>query len=253
MSKADEAALPRLDLARMCLFLDYDGTLVDIAPTPEAALADEEILDLLRALDRRLDGALAVVSGRPVAAIDELLAPLRLNVAGLHGLELRLRDGSHIEVVPPPTGALDRVRAAFADFIAAHPGTRIEDKRLSVALHYRQAPAAGDAAVRLGVKLAEASGGTLRALRGKMVVELLPTGADKGRAIAALLDLPPFAGRMPVFIGDDVTDEAGFAVVNEHHGLSIRIGDATGATAALYRLPDTAALRRWFAGSLNGA
>ena len=250
MSKPDRVELPRLDLARMCLFLDYDGTLVDIAPTPEEARADAGVLALLQHLDRRLDGALAIVSGRAVAAIDGFLHPLRLNVAGLHGLELRLRDGRHVDAAVP-VEVLDRVRAAFTGFVAEHPGTRIEDKRLSVALHYRQAPAAGDAAVRLGVQLAEASGGALRALRGKMVVELLPAGMDKGRAIAALLALPPFAARVPVFIGDDVTDEAGFAVVNERGGLSVRVG-AAAATAARHALVDTGALRRWLDAALKG-
>lgn len=250
MGKAERTAPPALDLARVCLFLDYDGTLVDIAPTPEAARPDAEILELLKALDRRLDGALAVVSGRAVEAIDGFLDPLRLNVAGLHGHDRRLRGQAEVESAAP-VEALTRVREAFGGFVAARPGTRIEDKRLSVALHFRQAPEAGDAALGLATRLAEESGGALRLLRGKMVVELLPTGMDKGRAIGDFLALPDFAGRVPVFVGDDVTDEAGFAVVNEAGGLSVRIGAASEETAARHVLEDGRALRRWLRQGLD--
>ena len=234
--------LPSLDPSAQAVFLDYDGTLVEIAPTPEEARADPELLLLLQLLQERLDGALAIVTGRPVGDIDALLHPLRLTVAALHGLAVRRRDGSTM-VAPVATALLDPVRDAFSAFAADHSGTRVEDKGLSVALHFRGAAGAADAADRLAQALAEASEGALRLQRGKMVVELLPAGTDKGTGIAGLMDTVPFAGRRPVFVGDDVTDEAGFAAVNRLGGMSVKVGD--GSTAAARRLPDVAAVRAW--------
>ena len=243
---------PLLDLDRCALFLDYDGTLVPIAPTPAEALADDEVRALLAALAERLAGALGVVSGRPVADVDGFLAPLRLAVAGLHGLELRRRDGSLVELAAAGE-ALAAVRGAFAAFAARSPGTLVEDKRLGLALHYRQAPASERDAVELATRLADASGGALRLQRGKMVVELLPAGRDKGRAIEDLLALPEFAGRVPVFVGDDVTDEAGFRAVNRLGGTSVRVGPVDGASEAAHRLADIAELRGWLRRSLDAA
>jgi trehalose 6-phosphate phosphatase len=243
---------PVLDLGRCALFLDYDGTLVPIAPTPAEARADDEVRALLAALAERLAGALGVVSGRPVADIDGFLAPLRLAVAGLHGLELRRRDGSLVELAAAGE-ALAPVRAAFAAFAARSPGTLVEDKRLSLALHYRQAPAFEPEAVELATRLADASGGALRLQRGKMVVELLPAGRDKGRAIEDLLALSDFARRVPVFVGDDVTDEAGFRTVNRLGGASVRVGPVGAGSEAAYRVDDVAGLRGWLRRSLEAA
>jgi trehalose 6-phosphate phosphatase len=245
MSKTVPAGPPPvLDPDRCALFLDYDGTLVELAPTPAEAVADAQLRGLLAALQVRLTGALAIVTGRPVADIDGFLAPMRLTVAGLHGLVRRRHDG-HVTEAALPAGLLTPVRATLARFVATHPGTMLEDKRLSLAVHYRQAPEAEAAAGRLARALAEDSDGRLRLQRGKMVVELLPAGFDKGGAIAALLDEPDFRGRTPVFIGDDVTDEAGFAGVNASGGTSIRVG--AGPTVAAHQLGDVAALRRWLA------
>lgn len=239
---ATDGAPPALDLDRCALFLDYDGTLVDLAPTPGEASADGELRQLLAALHLRLAGALAVVTGRPVADIDGFLVPLRLTVAGLHGLVRRRHDGLLVEA-PISPGLLTPVREALSGFVLDRPGTMVEDKRLSVALHYRQAPDAESAALRLAQELAARSGGRLRLQRGKMVAELLPAGHDKGGAIAGLLDQPEFRDRTPVFIGDDVTDEAGFRLVNAVGGVSIRVG--SGPTEAGHQLADVAALRRW--------
>lgn len=245
------AAPPPLDLDRTALFLDYDGTLVEIAPTPDAALADPELIELLTALERRAGGALALISGRPVASLDGFLAPLRLVTAGLHGLDLRTADGRRL-MSEVPHAELDRVRDAFAAFVRGRPGTMVEDKERSVVLHFRQAPAAEADAVALGERLARESGSTLRLLHGKMVVELLPAGVDKGRAIAALVDLPPFRGRVPVYVGDDVTDEAGFRVVNDRGGTSVKVG-LEGATEARFRLAGNRELREWLRAALRAA
>jgi trehalose 6-phosphate phosphatase len=235
---------PPLDPTHDGLFLDYDGTLVALAPTPEDALADEGVRELLGSIERRLGGALAIVTGRPVGDIDRFLAPLRLTVAGLHGLDVRpswLPPGNP----PPPSPMLAPVRGAFAEFGRRFPGTLVEDKGLSVALHYRQLPSAAEDALALASRLVTASGGTLRLQPGKMVVELLPAGSDKGTAIEALAATAPFAGRRPVFVGDDVTDEAGFRAVNALGGLSVHLG--AGPSEASHRLPDVAALRDWLA------
>jgi trehalose 6-phosphate phosphatase len=249
MGKSIPDDLPTLDLARSALFLDYDGTLVGIAPTPAEARADDALLELLARLQERLGGALAIVSGRGVDDLDRMLAPLRLTVAGLHGLEVRPRDAG-----PPAEMAGDAMltpaRAALAGFAARFPGTLVEDKRLSLALHYRLAPEAAHAAELLAERLAAESAGALRLQRGKMVVELLPAGRDKGRAIGDLLLLADFSGRLPVFVGDDVTDEAGFRLVNDLGGVTVRVGTAEAATNARHRLADIAALRRWLRAAL---
>jgi trehalose 6-phosphate phosphatase len=252
MGKSLPADPPRLDPDRSALFLDYDGTLVGIAPTPAEAHADAGLVSLLGALERRLGGALAIVSGRPVADIDGFLAPLRLNVAGLHGLQLRRRDGSLVERAAA-AAPLEAAKIAFNAFAGQAPGTLVEDKRLSVALHFRGAPTMGDAATALASRLAAASGGELRLQQGKMVVELLPAGRDKGRAIEDLLALPEFAHRHPVFVGDDITDEAGFRVVNERGGTSVRVGTAEQDSAAAWRLAGIDALRRWLDDALADA
>jgi trehalose 6-phosphate phosphatase len=242
---------PPLALAGTALFLDYDGTLVDIAPTPDAALADEELRHLLAALDERLTGALALVSGRPVGEIDGFLTPLRLTVAGLHGLELRRRDGGAVPSAAP-TAALERARAAMRALHARIPGTLFEDKRSTVALHYRKTPEVEQEVLAAGARLVEESAGALQLLPGKMVVELLPVGRDKGRAIDDLMEQAEFAGRRPVFVGDDVTDEAGFRAVNRRGGISLRVGTTDRATEALHQLANVAALRGWLRDALEG-
>ena len=237
---------PPLDHARHGLFLDYDGTLVAIAATPEAAVPDADTRRLLGDLEQRLGGALAIVTGRPVGDIDRFLAPLRPTVAGLHGLDLRCR-GRPTDEPQPASPALAPVRQAFRAFGDRFAGTLVEDKRLSIALHYRQRPEAAEAALELARRLVTESAGALRLQSGKMVVELLPAGSDKGAAIAALAALPPFAGRVPVFLGDDVTDEAGFRTVNALGGLSVRVG--AGVSAAACHLADVPAVHAWLAQS----
>lgn len=220
------------------LFLDFDGTLVDLAPQPHAVHVPEPLIVLLRDLHRQMHGALAVVSGRPIAQLDTFLAPLRIPVAGVHGAERRDAQG-RLHLLDTP--ALDRVERAARQLAQAHPGLLVESKRGSLALHYRQAPELEQLCLATMEKaVAESPGVSL--LRGKMVAEAKPGGASKGRAIEDFLREPPFAGRTPVFIGDDVTDEIGFSTVQGLGGLGIKVGE--GATAATRRLADPAALRR---------
>ncbi len=233
---------------RWAVFLDLDGTLIAIAATPEMARPAPGLLPMLERLGVATEGALALVSGRPLAGIDALLAPLRLPAAGLHGAERRRADGS---IVPDwaPHEALDRVRPLLLEAVAAEPGLRLEDKGGSLALHYRLVPEQGAALRRLAQSIASAEPG-LRVIDGRKVMEFQPRGRDKGRAIAAFLAEPPFAGRMPIFAGDDATDEDGFAEVERRGGMSIRIAnaEARSAPAARYRLPSVAALHRWLKG-----
>lgn len=240
---AKPARAPALPPARddWALFLDVDGTLVEIAETPEGVTPDSRLPGILTAVSQRLGGAVALVSGRRIETLDRFFAPLRLPAAGLHGLERRDAAGELRRA--PPTPAIREAAAKAGAFAAAHPGILLEDKGATVALHFRQAPEAGPAATAFAEALAAALPGTLLQ-KGKMVVEIRPAGEDKGSVIAAFMDEAPFRDRMPVFAGDDVTDEAGFAMVNRLKGHSIRIGDGA-ATAARYRLPTVGALLSW--------
>lgn len=219
------------------LFLDFDGTMVDIAPQPQAVHVPQPLIAVLQDLHHYLQGAVAVISGRPIAQIDDFLRPLELAVAGVHGAERRGADGQlHLLHTHP----LDHVEEAACTLAAEHPGLLVEAKRGSLALHYRQRPELEELCLQAMQKaVAESPGITL--LRGKMVVEAKPGGASKGRAIEDFLGEAPFAGRTPVFIGDDVTDEVGFSTVQRLGGLGIKIGD--GHTTAWRRVADPGTLR----------
>ena len=228
------------------LFLDVDGTLVAIAETPDAVVLEPDSLGLLAGLNEALGGALALVSGRSIDDLDRLFAPLKLPVAGLHGLQRRDAVGVMHEAHEDLRGEPDyaELRDRLAAFAAAHPGVLLEDKRAAIALHYRRAPAAAEPARDLIEALLEGRRDRLAMVPGKMVFEIKPVAADKGVAIGAFMAETPFAARRPVFIGDDVTDEDGFRIVNDIGGLSIRVGEAADS-AALAALPDVAAVTQW--------
>ena len=234
---------PPLRAADIALFLDVDGTLLEIEREPGAVHVPDRLCRVLENLQSATAGALALVSGRSLRQLDRLFSPLILSAAGLHGLERRnLRVGT--EKAAPDPAILKRARERLAAFAASTEGVLLEDKGLTLALHYRNAPAAADAALAVAEAAVAASGGALVLLGGKMVLELKPPGVDKGAAIAAFMDEPPFAGRRPVFAGDDVTDEAGFATINAMGGISIRIGDGS-PTAATYGHENVAAVQTW--------
>jgi trehalose 6-phosphate phosphatase len=220
------------------LFLDFDGTIVDIAPQPHAVHVPQPVVEALEALRAYLGGAVAVISGRPIEQIDAFLSPLRLPVAGVHGAERRAADGT-LDLLN--THPLDHVEAAARALAARHPQLLVECKRGSVALHYRQAPQLEQECLAV-MQSAVAGSPGISLLQGKMVVEAKPGGASKGRAIEAFLAEPPFAGRLPVFIGDDITDEVGFSTVQRLGGLGIKVG--TGPSVAWQRLADPGALRQ---------
>jgi trehalose 6-phosphate phosphatase len=230
--------LPLLTPAH-ALFLDFDGTLTELAPRPEAVRIASGLVPTLSSLYTHLGGALAIVTGRPEVDIDGFLAPLHLPLASEHGAQYRLTGTSHPAVLTPD---LDPVRQTAETLAATHPGVLVEHKRASVALHYRLAPhlegLCHDALLQAmqyveGVEL----------LRGKCVFEVKPRGAHKGQAILDFMTQPPFEGRMPVFVGDDVTDEAGFAAVQSLGGWGIKVGE--GPTIAQHRCMTPAALRGW--------
>lgn len=236
---------PALDPAAHALFLDFDGTLVEIAARPDLIAVAPDLPSRLAALATKLAGRLAVVSGRSIAAIDALTGGAAPFVAGLHGLEWRGPDGRH---APAPTPeALAAVRDAFGAFAAARPGVLLEDKGASLALHYRAVPELAAQAVDAACRAVEGVP-DLVVQRGKAVVEVRPAGADKGTAVAALYREMDAGDRVPVFLGDDLTDEPGFAMAESLGGLGIRIGPQA-PTAASSSLPDVEAAKAWlFAG-----
>ena len=221
-------------------FLDIDGTLLEIADRPEEVHVHARNLKLLEDLRRATGGALALVSGRSIAVLDELFKPLRLPSAGQHGAERRDAQGAlHRHPAPP----LKSVFSKITKFASSHDGLVVENKGRSVALHYRLAPQLAGAAQAAVRRAAAEAGPGIEVQDGKMVFEVKPAGCDKGKAIAAFMREAPFAGRLPVFLGDDVTDELGFRVVNRLGGHSIKIG--LGASAARWRLADPAEARAW--------
>lgn len=222
------------------LFLDFDGTLVDIVERPDAVAVDAPLAMLMEELAERLQGRLAIISGRPRAEIDALFGHCAFAVGGSHGLELRWPDGRATS--PEPPSNLPRLTGRLREAASRYPGTLVEDKPFGVALHYRGAPQHEGACRHLAQALAEESGLALQP--GKMVFELRMRGADKGAALAALLDAPPMRGTRPIFMGDDLTDEPAFRAAAERGGAGILVGEAR-PSAARYRLANVAAVRSW--------
>ena len=202
------------------LFLDFDGTLVDIAEQPHEVEIPSSLVRTLMALNDYLGGAMAVVSGRPIRQIDEFLRPLRIAVAGVHGTERRSASGAMTLLSTHP---MDAVEQAARKLAAQHASLLVEAKRGSIALHYRQAPELEAVCLETMLAAVHASPG-VSLIRGKMVVEAKPGGASKGGAIEAFMREPPFAGRTPLFVGDDVTDEVGFSSVQRMGGLGVKVG-----------------------------
>lgn len=240
------AALPQAR-PEWAYFLDVDGTLIEFADSPGGVHVDDALLGLVARLHHACGGALALVSGRTLADLEQRLGSVRIPLAGQHGLERRDAAGRrHAHATPP--AAKRELRRRLDAVVARHPGLLPEDKGLTLALHYRRAP-------RLAAWLHRLLAGwvaghaDLQLQKGKRVLEIKPAGFDKGSAIAEFMAEAPFQGRLPVFIGDDVTDEHGFARVNRLGGHSVKVG--TGRTAARYRLRDVAAVRGWLAGALR--
>ena len=235
---------PAALLEGAALFLDFDGTLVELAETPDAIRVPRSLAPLLERLRARLDGRLAVVSGRALADLERHLPCAGVAVAGSHGLELRLADGTRLPLSAP--AGIDAARAEAERFATGRDGLIVEAKPLGVALHFRLAPALEREVLAFAAELADRHG--LQLQHGKMVAELRPPGADKGDALQALMREPRFVGARPLFVGDDLTDEHAFAAAAALGGAGILVGPAR-APAARYRLPSVAAVADWLAGA----
>lgn len=225
------------------LFLDVDGTLLEIAETPQGVHVPASLKQLLDEVRWRLDGALALVSGRSLANLDQLFSPLRFIASGVHGCERRTADG-HVLRPEVDAGTIARVRTHLADFVRGHEGLLLEDKHYAVAMHFRRAPEMKEEVYRVMNEALVQLGPTFAFQEGKSVLELRPNAWTKGSSITSFMQEAPFAGRTPVFIGDDVTDEDAFEVVNEMSGVSIRVGNPT-ATVAQHRLGGVSEVLRW--------
>lgn len=234
--------------SRYAFFLDIDGTLIRFAVVPGRAYVDPWLIEILRVLYEAAEGALALVSGRTVHSIDSLFSPLRLAAAGQHGAERRNAAGA-LQWHSPGTAQVEAARRCVHAWISTVDGVMLEDKGICVAVHYRQAPQHEAEAREALERCRQRAGDAFEMQPGKMVFELRPAGVHKGTAIREFMAEPPFAGRIPLFIGDDATDEHGFAAVNGMRGRSIKVGE--GRTVAAWRLPDVAAVRAWLASILG--
>lgn len=231
---------PPLDLlSDASLFLDFDGTLVEMAETPDAVRVDARLSAVMHRLHDRLDGRMAVITGRPATQIRALLAA-DFVVVGSHGMEFAEPGGTGSR--PQRPAALDTALQAMRALAERHPGVLVEDKPFGAALHYRQCPSAEPNCTRLASDLAERHG--LQLQPGKMMVEVRAAGGDKGTAIRTLMREPAMAGTRPVFMGDDHTDEPGFVAAAELGGVGVLVGQKR-ETAALYRLEGVEATLAW--------
>jgi trehalose 6-phosphate phosphatase len=232
------------DPGALALFLDVDGTLIDFAATPEAARAPADLPAILQAASSRTAGALALISGRSIAELDRLMAPLQLPAAGLHGAEFRFTEAalpSTAASLPPQF--VQKLAAETARF----PGARFEDKGASVAIHFRAAPSLAAELHELLLRyLARAGTPPLELMVGELVYELKPPGFDKGTAIRAFMQHTPFTGRTPIFVADHVIDQAGFDTASSLGGYGLSVGSKL--PGAIDFFPDTASVRAWLKG-----
>lgn len=238
--------VPSLPEGRWALFLDIDGTLLEHAAHPDAVSVSRELRQLLETIERRLDGALAFITGRSIPAVDHLFDPLKLRIAGLYGLEHRLLPGGEIKAAGEPADM-----AALADEIElelASKAVYVERKGPVLAIHTRAAPHLLARATELVEAALQRLPEGYRVIAGNAGVELMPLEAAKGAAIRRFMRIDPFSGRRPVFLGDDTSDESGFDTVNAAGGISIRV-KPQGETAARFALEDVASAIAWLKAS----
>lgn len=249
-STLDTTAMPALPTPpgaavdrHYALFLDVDGTLLEFADEPDGVIIATTLTGLLTRLQRALGGALALVSGRNLATIDAFFTPQRFTAAGLHGLEMRDTAGT-LSRFEADLEAMATLRSGMRLVADTHPGLIVEDKGGSLALHYRQAPLLGEIAADEARRLAKRLGAAFVLQPGDHVVEIRPAGPDKGRALTALMANEPFAGRVPIALGDDYTDEHAFAAVETFGGFGVIVG-ARRPTRATHALADPVAVHAW--------
>jgi len=235
--------LEQLDFSRLAILLDVDGTLLDIAPTPLQVQVPSSLPRTLAAVRARVGGALALVSGRPISELDTFFAPLKLPAIGGHGAEMRpVADGDVVGGQAPP---LDPAfKQHLKDIAVRYSGVIIEDKGYSLALHYRQVPKQGLGLIHDVRRAFDLwSDGSFELLTGKAVLEIKFAGFNKGTAVRDLMTYPPFAGRAPIFIGDDRTDEDAFAVVPDFNGQAMSVGRRFPGVADHFQSPSE--VRHW--------
>jgi len=226
---------PRLDPATTALLLDVDGTLVEIKSSPDEVRVSADLRELLARLSQQMGGALALVSGRPIADLDRLFAPLKLATIGGHGAEMRSVGGKvTLAVAPLPQD----MRRHLAGAAAPGSGIVVEDKGYSLALHYRNGPQ-HEKTLRASIDAGRAAfpGEATEVQPGKFMFEVKRPGVSKGDAVRALMTQPPFAGRQPVFVGDDATDETVFAILPALNGLGFSVGRHFAGLAGIFESP----------------
>ncbi|KKC32185.1 trehalose-phosphatase [Devosia psychrophila] len=236
MSQID-AISPAIPL--LAIFTDFDGTLVELADTPDSIQVDDTLADQIQRAVTELDSAFAVLTGREISDIDKYLAPLHLPIAGAHGTQRRRADGFVETVDPAAVLGAEQIAQALESLVIANPSLILEPKEGAVALHYRQAPELEDA-VRIAMEEAVHNVPDFTLVPGKMVLEARPRAASKGEALRAFMREEPFLGRTPIFIGDDTTDEDAFIAAQDLGGVGIKLGD--GETAARMRIPNVASV-----------
>ena len=231
-------------------FFDIDGTLVELAQVPWGIVLDDEMAAVIESLRLLSGGAVALVTGRKIEEVDRLLPLDSLPIAGQHGLEVR-RDDDLVLDEPDETNELTPLVHVLEREVARHPGLMLERKYPCIALHYRARPRLGGYANRLIRTLRDTYAPSYTIQKGKLIVELRPSGKNKGAAVTQFMAHAPFAGRRPVFVGDDLTDEDAFKVVNELSGVSVKMG--SGSTEAEFRLRGLRELRDWLASGIERA
>jgi trehalose 6-phosphate phosphatase len=224
---------PELD-RKSALFLDLDGTLLEIAATPESVIVPPALPSLLSHLHHQLDGALAIVSGRSLGQIDQLLAPFRASAAGEHGVTLRFADGT-LQELPIGIAVPDDWRAALGQAVERWPGVRTEPKPHGLAVHYRLAPEREAEVWELVRGLVPADHPWFRLIPAREAVEIGLRAASKGDAVERLMAHAPFHGRKPIFVGDDYTDEAGMSMARRFGGTGLRVAEMFGGDPAQVR------------------
>ena len=234
----------RLPLDQCALFLDVDGTLIDIAARPADVVGDAELLQLLCTLRMRCQGALALISGRRIADLDRITAPQRFAAAGLHGFERRNARGECVRRAAPAAPKLAEVRHVLTQLASRHPQLLLEDKDYAVAVHYRQAPHLREVVENAIRSLPELQDGALRVQHGRMVAEVTPSDASKALALRDFMAESPFSGKLPVYVGDDITDESAFQWTNAAGGLSIAVSQPQPSCARAH-LETVDAVRSW--------
>jgi len=232
-----------LSTANVCIFLDFDGTLVEFADTPDDIIVDASVSSLLCDLSNAFNGAVALVSGRSIASLQQALAPTVVSMAGQHGLEIYRPGAEILDLVRLPEEWDDAVQR-LERFVTGRPGLLLEHKGLACALHYRRRPELEAEILNAVNHLSGSLGANIRVQTGKYVVELRAAGMHKGRAVHWFMNRHPFAGRYPVFIGDDATDEDGFRSAIAMGGLGIHVGQSV-ETCANFSLADVSSTKNW--------